>query len=253
LDAVEIAVHHPGEVRWDRLPDRCVIQLHWMPTRRLVALFRETRVRTVSLARHPLDVLLSVLVFVQRGQDTAPWLPGTGDETALIGVTPYSPAFLRWAASPRAQALVGVTPAWWARPDVVKARYEHLLADPQRTLCHVLEALAMHPIRDVASAIRANPASRLHELSGGIHVWHATTGLYQEILTGELREALLDAHASAADTVGYSRQVDAAATPDALAGLAAWTRLRPRPPALPAQQSSSAEGHASGMVATHER
>jgi len=251
LDAAEIAVHHPGDVDWRDLPERCVIQLHWMPTRRLRTLFRRARIRAVSPARHPLDVLLSVLVFVQRGQETSDWLPGTGDDTVLRSATPYSPEFLSWAASPRARALLSVTPAWWALADVVKASYEDFLADPERALGGVLQRLAMDPTRELGVTVSVNPPERLHLLSGGIHVWQARAGVHREVLTAELCDALMDVHGDGAERLGYARDVRVSADLDSLAGLAAWVRLQPEPSGQSLHTTWSRDGQSSDMVSSH--
>lgn len=61
LDLVELPVHHPADLDWDHLPARAVIQLHWPRTAHLERLLAGAGTRVVTLARDPLDVLVSVL------------------------------------------------------------------------------------------------------------------------------------------------------------------------------------------------
>lgn len=109
-----LAAHDPREVDWEQLPESCAFQTHWHRAREVEALLRSAGFRAATLARHPLDVLVSILHFARR-EPTARWLEREGgDEESIHGVKPTSRAFLEYATSSRAQALLSVTTEWWS-------------------------------------------------------------------------------------------------------------------------------------------
>src|SRR3954454_23344239 len=77
----------PEECPWDAWPDRCALQAHWMPEDDILQRLDEHRFQVITLARHPLDVLVSLLQFDQT------WHTGRG----LAGLDPTSPGFLSYA------------------------------------------------------------------------------------------------------------------------------------------------------------
>jgi len=60
----------------------------------------ENRFKVVSIARHPLDVLISILHFIRYDQSTERWLEGNGEiPSALKEQPPTSALFVRYALS----------------------------------------------------------------------------------------------------------------------------------------------------------
>src|ERR1700759_2986044 len=79
----ELSADTPAAVDWERLPERSVLQLHWPPEDGFLALLAAHDVAPVAVARHPLDVLVSILQFAQHEGRTARWLNGShGNELA---------------------------------------------------------------------------------------------------------------------------------------------------------------------------
>jgi len=225
LGARELPVHHPADLDWTALPHRAVVQLHWYPTELLLQLLDEQGFVVVSPARHPLDTLLSVLTFAQREPNTANWLQGRGgDEQSLRGADPSSPEFLSWATSDRARRLLDVSPRWWQRPRTVRVRYEELVSDPQAGFAQLLAGTDQPVTELLAPAVAANTASRLSELSGGVHVWQGRSGLHEQVLATDLRQQLIEAHQSTFTALGYSTDPGAPLT--AAEAEQGWTRLR---------------------------
>ena len=74
-DRGELPVHTIDAVPWAELPDRCIIQLHWHPVEPLLSRFRH-RLRVVTVTRHPLAVLVSILQYCQHIDETWKWLSG---------------------------------------------------------------------------------------------------------------------------------------------------------------------------------
>src|SRR5690242_5602862 len=59
-------VPSPEEVDWMALPPDFLLGLHWHPVPPFLEQLREHQFRPVVLARHPLDVLVSVLHFARH-------------------------------------------------------------------------------------------------------------------------------------------------------------------------------------------
>lgn len=233
FDAEQVAVHHPSEVAWDALPDRVVLQLHWHPTEYLKRLLRSHGVAVVSLARHPLDVLLSVLRFAQREPNTRLWLAGEGgDESALQAAGPNDEAFLAWAEGPRAAALLAVTPEWWRRSGTVQMTYEQLSGSPVESLRQVAALALGLPTTSLeeaacsqrlAQAVGDKTPQHLHQASGGVHVWQAVPGMWERLFLSSSVERIVKAHPAIWGELGYA--VPQGGVDDAGEALATWQEL----------------------------
>ena len=94
LHLAKLAVHRPGDLDWQALPDRVIVQIHWLPDAEFTSLLRQHGFQRIVLARHPLDVLISILAFSQHDSTTLQWLDGVGgDECILEGASPTSDTF----------------------------------------------------------------------------------------------------------------------------------------------------------------
>ncbi len=222
----QIAVHHPEDVDWSNLPGRCVLQIHWMPTDSFRKRLDDNGFQPIVVARHPLDVLLSILQFAPRDGKTAAWLEGAGgDELAIHGALPSSKAFLDYACGPRASALLDVSRAWWEVPGVRRVRYEDLVRETVPRLRELLDGLAPYgpgALRDAVEAnaiqnLRAEHASQMH------HFWQGRPGLWRHLIPPETVRAIRQAQAPVFDTIGHDSEPDDALTPDAAD--ARWYRI----------------------------
>lgn len=220
---VEIPVHHPADVDWEGLPDRFVLQLHWPRTMHLSQLLAQHRIRALSIARHPLDAVLSMMKFAQRDPGVRNWLGPDDSEAVLAGCTPGDDAFVEWAVSDRVRRLLALTPDWWDDPSTIRVRYEDAVADPLGTLDGLLDVLSLEPRADTHAVVNGNDPARIHEMSGGVHVWQARGGLHRELLSQEVSARLTEAHRGVIAQLGYS--TDPAVAPDADAAQRAWQAL----------------------------
>ncbi len=66
----------PYERDWNELPERVFLNTHWGPDEAFLSLLKQHGFRTIVLAHHPLDVLISILVFSQHYHATDKWLAG---------------------------------------------------------------------------------------------------------------------------------------------------------------------------------
>jgi hypothetical protein len=211
LELEQLAVHRPDEVDWRQLAPRAVLQLHWLPNEAFVSLLEQHDFRPVVLARHPLDVLISILAFSQHDDSTLNWLGGNGgNERSIAGASPTSEAFLSYATGPRAKALLRISAEWWQACNVCRVRYEDLVADTLSQLANILATLglsARKPLREVAA--KATPEN-MRGLSVDMlyHVWQAQAGLWKRLLTSREVGPICETHQDVLKILGYTCQAD---------------------------------------------
>jgi hypothetical protein len=203
--ADELAVHDPSEVPWNALPAACVLQMHQHHTPALEAQLACHGFRVVVLARHPLDVLLSILHFATHDGATARWLPGEGgDEAPVHGAMPGSPAFVAYAQGSRAQALLSVSPAWWDAPGSLGVRYEDLVAQPALELERLIAAVGLPARVPPGRAVADTGLADLRRRGPGRHhFWQGRPGLWRRLLVSADASAIAAVHAGVFARLGY--------------------------------------------------
>ena len=224
----ELAVHDPTEIPWKKLPRRCIIQLHWHKTDGLTSRLKEHGFRTLSLVRHPLDVLISFLQLAQHTKETARWLEAEdGDESALRGASPRSQEFLDYATGNRAAALLSVSGEWWTTPRTLRMRYEDLVADTAGGVRRLTSALGeVHPNR-VRRAIAACAIERLVNKSNAPHFWQGKPELWRSLLTAQEVDQIAAANEDAFRRFEYKFDADPELTAEQAD--ANWAFLRDNP------------------------
>src|SRR5262245_18718493 len=86
------ARHSLTDADWEALPREVILQIHWRRTPEFVAKLVHHDFRVVTVARHPLDVLISILHFCIYESESDHWLLGAGGSESEI-----------YAAMPRSQ------------------------------------------------------------------------------------------------------------------------------------------------------
>jgi len=204
----ERSAHTPAEVDWDGLPERCVLQLHWYRTRELRRQLGRAGFQVVVPVRGPLDALLSILQFAPHEPETARWLDGlNGDERSIVGATPTSEAFLRYATGPRAKALLDVSPRWWDH-SVYAVRYVDLVDDPVARLTELSAAVGAPTSTSPSEAVEQASFRRLAAEARNNHFWRGRPGHWRELLPADVVEPIVRAHRD------LMRRFDFTAEPD---------------------------------------
>ena len=220
----ERAVHDPAEVDWGAEPPRSIVQVHLRRKSGFEDVMARHGVRAVVPRRHPFDVLISILQYATHVHDTHLWLDGEGgDESSIRGLDPNHPVFLDYARSPRAGALLAVSPEWRAATGSVSVRYEDLVADPLPTLRGLAGALGQPPVVAWEEALAANTMAELRKTHGFGHIWKGQPGLWRMLLTRQSAEALAEAHRPLLDAFRETAEPDPALTPEQ--ALARWRSL----------------------------
>jgi hypothetical protein len=211
-----VSVPDPAALDWQSLPSGCVLHIHWHRTPALAQTLEDEGFQVVSVARHPLDLLLSVLQFCRHDDSPLQWLGGeNGDERSIRGVLPNSPAFIRYASGPRAAALMAVNREWWPAPGALQVRYEELAADAPRELDRI-EATLEKPARRRAGAVAASATiPRLRKKIGvAHHFWQGRPDLWKQLLTAPVAERIALAHSLYGAELRYACKPDLGLTAD---------------------------------------
>ncbi len=98
--------------------------------------------RILTVARNPIDVLLSALRFSTREPQVSRWLNGaTHLPTSLGKDGSASPEFMKYCLSDGAANLLSVSADWWNQPGVVQVRYEDAVHTPREEFTRLIGEL----------------------------------------------------------------------------------------------------------------
>lgn len=201
----DFAEHDPALIPWDELPPRAIVNLHATPTDALRE--RLTGFKVLTISRHPLDTLISILHFAPFHRASDGWLLGQGGgEGAIRGASPTSPEFIEYAAGPRAEALLSVSRLWWDTPGVVRVRYEDLVADAAVELTRIVTEVGIPAIRtaDDVAAEHALDAMRSSHATFRQHVWKGQPGHWKRFIPASVAHQIAAAHPSAFAPLSYA-------------------------------------------------
>lgn len=209
----ELAVDDPSQVDWGNLPRRFILQVHWLPTDEFARKLSVAGVKVVTIARHPLAVLLSILHFTTRNPRSS-WLHGEGgSEAPLHGLRPTDPEFLEYACGPRFRALLSVSSQWWRRDGVHRVRYEDLVADPVAGLAALSASLGAAPVRPLADVVEQHSLDAMHRKSRDEHIWMGRPDLWRSFLTRDAAANIVQEQKEVFDALGYDVEADPALSP----------------------------------------
>jgi hypothetical protein len=225
LDLEQRTAFVPDDIDWDALPKRVVIHLHAHRTPAMLSLLERHNIRPVVVRRHPLDVLISILHFAPHEPATARWLDGEGgDERLLYGAAPMGQNFLRYAKSPRAKALLSLSPEWARDDRAVEVSYERLVAATVEELDRITRELSTRPVRDPRWTMEQHSLARHRAASRNQHYWRGQPGLWRHLLTQDVARDIQGAMPEAFEAFGYVCDADPQLTPDRAHGN--WSSLR---------------------------
>jgi hypothetical protein len=201
LELQQIAVHNYLEL--GNIPHRCIVQLHWYREPNFQRFLAENGFKIVVLARHPLDVLISVLNFIRHEPQTARWLDGNAQiPPELAGKAPISREFVKYATSWGAENLLSISYQWWHHSDAVKARYEDLVLRPAENLLNLARAF------EPGACDRNGAVSRFNlpffQNLPNRHGWQGKPGMWRELILYSDARAVYRRHQRIFDFLGYS-------------------------------------------------
>ncbi len=203
------AIHRPNDLDWGQLPERCVVQIHWHKSMEFVNLLESHGFYVLTIARHPLDVLISILHFAPHEPQTACWLDGKGGtESSIVDRSPTSSEFYLYATGPRAKALLSVTPEWWnTTANFEKVRYEDLVFQPSETIRTLSQSLGA-AIGDVTEILKLFTLDKLRTTASNRHFWKGCPGLWRSLLPPGAARAIAAVHSEVFATLDYKCDPD---------------------------------------------
>ena len=205
------AVHELTDAVLADLPPECIVQIHWRRDPAFLQLLDASGFRVLTVARHPLDVLISILQFAIHESESDRWLLGrAGDESGIFGAMPRSRAFVEYATGERAKELFGVTADWWNYPGAVTARYEDLVRDPVGELRRLVDRFSAESTPDLAEIASRHDLQTLRKTSFNNHFWKGMPGLWRHLLTVEAAREIAGAHAEHFELLNYTANADPA-------------------------------------------
>ncbi|WP_169973049.1 sulfotransferase family protein [Tautonia rosea] len=201
----ELAVDRPEQLDWDRLPLRCILQIHQYPDPSFDALIERHGFRVLTPARHPLDVMISALNYAQHTPNAPEWTDASGTIQTLRDASPLSQAFRQYAGIAHPGSVLSFSPAWWDRPGVLRLRYEELVANPVQRL----EALAIRidqrivrPPQEVIGYFTID-ARRSNLKVWQYHFGLGRPGIWRELIPAELARSIADHQRKTFEVLGY--------------------------------------------------
>jgi hypothetical protein len=225
-----VAAHSLGDIDLGQLGPCVLLQVHAGRSSQSIEFAARAGVTLVTIARNPLDVLLSMLHFCRNALQAFYWLDGQAFEYPgqLVGASPTSPAFVDWATGDRAARLLAVTVSWWNDPAVIRLRYEDVVGDTGTVMAGLARDLGLGCglARDEARRIQATALRGFPNH----HRWRAKPGGWRDLLPEATARTFHEAHRAVFDALGYGAPGPAV---DRAAAEANWRRLKRRPAAWP--------------------
>jgi len=204
--------HSIPDHQWDAFPDEMLLQIHWRREPEFRDELRDHGFRVLTIARHPFDVLISILHFCVYNAHPV-HLGGTADDQEIWGAMPRSRSFLEYANSPRAKSLLAITGDWWQQPDCISVRYEDCVAYPIGEMNKLVAELGPPRVNSAEKAVELCSLSTMRKTSINNHYWQGRPGLWRELLpvveATELAEVVREPLAK----LGYDCDPDPILTP----------------------------------------
>ena len=209
-DLRESAVHSPEEVDWEALPNRHVLQIHWLRDESFESLLDIHGFRVVVMARHPMDVLISSLNYEQHLPNPTRWTNPHGVERTLVEATPRSAAFIEYATANHPGSVLSFSPSWWTSPKVSRIRYEELIDDPIAALTRLAGELEPGKSLPIAEAVewRSMERERSQPEATPFHFWQGRPGLWKSLITIWVGEQIAAAQREVFEILGYDPEAD---------------------------------------------
>jgi hypothetical protein len=203
-----LAKHAMADSDWATLPSDVVLQMHWRREPTLQAKFAEHGFRVVTVARHPFDVLISILHFCLYDSESENWLLGQGGtEEPIWGAMPRSRSFINYALGSRAHELFAVTADWWGQPNVHGVKYEDFVAAPEEQMRKV-EAVLGSFRAPLPAVIEQCSIGQLRQGARNNHFWKGQPGLWRQLIPVAETNELLATFGPLLAQLEYSAESD---------------------------------------------
>jgi hypothetical protein len=189
----------------EELPGNVILQIHWEHEPAFVHWLSERGFSVLTIARHPLDTLLSAIRFGYHDASVSRWLDGRAGMPVRLGEAgTASDEFLAYCLSDGAAALLTVSADWWSAASL-RLRYEDVVADPIGELRPITEHLGGRE-DNLRGAIAKYSLEGMRELHGQ-HGWRADPGHWKHLVSTFAAVRIYLRHRSVFRKLGYGMPV----------------------------------------------
>jgi hypothetical protein len=199
-----LAAHRYTDLKDMELPEGLVLQVHASyQDNGFKQFIQENNLKVVTVARHPLDVLISMLRFVQVESSPLQWLDGTVGVETLYGVDPSQKKFIDWCLGEGAEQLLKISYDWAKLGQAYVVRYEDMLADPTKQMKGLLAGLGVKASSsDVRESLERFSPDFFKNLSSH-HGWRATKDNWKNFFTKSDAQKIYKKYAKIFDYFHY--------------------------------------------------
>lgn len=196
-----------GIVDTNRLSGSAIIHTHELRDDFLPRLPAGQTAQVITVARNPLDTLVSGYKFAQHVPECLDWLDGKVFQTVpkpKSGTLADDKTFMAWAGGDGGKAMLAVTPSWWRHADAT-IRYEDFMAHPVRTTMDILAAIdpqVSYDRRQITGIVKRIQAGYLKDAKRP-HRWNGGSGYAEKLLKPNDAALLKETHAEVFETLGY--------------------------------------------------
>ncbi len=203
LGIPELAIHNWHDIM-DNVPESLVLHIHWYREPGFQKFLRDNGFKTVTLARHPLDVLLSVLRLCKHDPTSVRWLEDNCNLQCLFdkSVTPVSKEFLNWCKGFGCENLLSISYQWFHDPHAIKLHYEDLILDPRGVVGTLASRIAGSSLSVPDAALEKYNLSFFKGLPNK-HGWQGKAGLWKDFYSWPACRKIYRRHWRVFKVLGY--------------------------------------------------
>jgi hypothetical protein len=200
------AAHSVGEFPKELPPD-CILNIHAPNEPLNNAFFERHLCKIIVLARHPLDIFVSVLQFARNERAVHKWLDGSCQiPYDAASLCPDDARFVDWMTGAGAKRLLSVSLSWWQCPESIRLQYEDLVERPQQKFNSIFDCLGTKCAHSLDAALDKYTVAYFAEFKN--HGWLGRPETYRKVITSPNCERVVAAQVEYFMNVGYSARGD---------------------------------------------
>ncbi len=164
-------------------------------------------VQVITIARNPLDTLVSAFMFAQNNPSVVYWLNERVFKTPVDfkGKTVKDEEFYKWATSDQSSLMLSVTPSWldYANSYV---RYDDFISNPVEAFRDVLNIILPNRMFDDADIARVAKTTNDSFLKNATnkHRWNGGINYAVKLIPKNILKPIIKKHRQVIDQLGYS-------------------------------------------------
>ncbi len=204
LDMPTVGVHRVSDLDNVELLEKMVLQVHGeYEDVELRTFLNKNNFKVVTVSRHPLDVFISILHFVQIHTSPLQWLDGKADVEKLYGLDPSRPEFITWCLGEGAGRLLSVSYGWSQSGHAELVKYEDLIDSPVVTIKQLTQKLGYQVVDEDIEDVLAkfSPGFFKKQMKG--HGWKSKKDNWKGYFTAADSLKIYRHYKKLFDTLGY--------------------------------------------------